>query len=96
MVVSTVGAAVNWPGDSQNLDLHINEKGMYKLVFPTQQLDFRRHFYRFQKTLLLCVVSSCLTATYKQDAGRSSASHHQDSRQHQLVITYCDNQMQDI
>ena len=96
MVVSTVGTTVNWPGDSQKLDVHINQKGVYKMVFSTQQLDFRRHFYRFKQTLLLCVVSSCLTATYKQDAERSSASHHQDSRQHQLVITCCDNQIKTI
>ena len=44
--VSTVGTAVNWPRDSQKLDLYINEEGMYELLFSSQQRkakDFRRH-----------------------------------------------------
>ena len=46
MVVTTDGRTVNWPRDSQKLDLYINEEGMYELLFSSQQpkaKDFRRH-----------------------------------------------------
>ena len=45
-VVTTAGTTVNWPKDSQKLDLYINEEGMYELLFSSQQLkakDFRTH-----------------------------------------------------
>ena len=45
-VVPTVSPTVNWPRDSQKLDLCINEEGMYELLFSSQQLqakNFRRH-----------------------------------------------------
>ena len=37
VVIPTVGATVNWPRDSQKLDLYINEEGMYELLFSSQQ-----------------------------------------------------------
>ena len=43
-----MGTTVNWPRDSQKLDLYINEEGMYELLFSSQQpkaKDFRRHCY---------------------------------------------------
>ena len=46
--IPTVGTTVNWPRDSQKLDLYINEEGMYELLFSSQQpkaKDFRRHCY---------------------------------------------------
>ena len=46
MVVPTVGTTVSWPRDSQKLDLHINEEGMYELLFSSQQpkaKDFKRY-----------------------------------------------------
>ena len=36
-VIPTVGTTVNWPRDSQKLDLYINEEGMYELLFSSQQ-----------------------------------------------------------
>ena len=46
IVVPTVGTTVNWPRDSQKLDLYISEEGIYELLFSSQQpkaKDFRRH-----------------------------------------------------
>ena len=46
MAVPTKGTTVNWPKDSQKLDLYINEEGMYELLFSSQQpkaKEFRRH-----------------------------------------------------
>ena len=37
VVVLRVGTTVNWPRDSQKLDLYINEEGMYELLFSIQQ-----------------------------------------------------------
>ena len=34
--VPTVGTTVNWPRDSQKLNLYINEEGMYELLFSSQ------------------------------------------------------------
>ena len=37
---------MNWPKDSRKNDYYINEKGMYKIVFSSQQpkaKDFRKH-----------------------------------------------------
>ena len=37
---------VNWPSDSQKYDLYISEKGIYELVFSSQQpfaRKFRKH-----------------------------------------------------
>ena len=31
----TVGTTVNWPRDSQKLDLYINEEGRYELLFSS-------------------------------------------------------------
>ena len=45
-VIPTLGTTVNWPRDSQKLDLYINEEGMYELLFSSQRpkaKDFRRH-----------------------------------------------------
>ena len=45
-VVSTAGMTVNWPKDSQKLELYINEEGVYELLFSIQQSKakhFRRH-----------------------------------------------------
>ena len=45
-VVRAVASTVNWPRDSQKLDLYISEEGMYELLFSRQQpkaKDFRRH-----------------------------------------------------
>ena len=36
-VAPTVGTTVNWPRDSQKLDLYINWEGMYELLFSSQQ-----------------------------------------------------------
>ena len=39
-------SSMNWPIDSQKLDLYINEKGMIELLILSQQpeaKDFRRH-----------------------------------------------------
>ena len=36
-VVTTAGTSVNWPKDSQKLDLYTSEEGMYKLLFSSQQ-----------------------------------------------------------
>ena len=35
--VPTAGTPVNWPKDSQKYNLHINEEGMYELLFSSQQ-----------------------------------------------------------
>ena len=46
VVVPTAGTTVNWPKDSQKLDLYINEEWMYQLLFSSQQpkaKDFRKH-----------------------------------------------------
>ena len=43
---TTVRMTVNWPRDSQKLDLYIIEGGMYELLFSSQQpkaKDFTRH-----------------------------------------------------
>ena len=58
--LSSVPAAdtpVDWPKDSQQFDIYINEEWMYELLFSIQQPS-----KRFQKTLLQCIVSSCSTA----------------------------------
>ena len=37
---------VDWPKDSQQYDIYINDKGMYEIVFSSQQLqakDFKKH-----------------------------------------------------
>ena len=47
-VVPTVSTTVNWPRDSQKLDLYINEEVMYELLFSSQQpktKDCRRHCF---------------------------------------------------
>ena len=39
------GTSVDWPKDSQNFDIYVNEEGMYELLFLIQQpraKDFRR------------------------------------------------------
>ena len=44
--VPTVSTAINWPRDTQKLDLYISEEGMYELLFSSQQpkaKDYRRH-----------------------------------------------------
>ena len=33
VVVTTAGTTVNWPKDSQKLDIYINGEGMYELLF---------------------------------------------------------------
>ena len=46
VVITTIGATVNWPRDSQKLDLYINEEGMHELLFSRQQpkaIEFRIH-----------------------------------------------------
>ena len=64
--------SVDWPKDSQKFDIYVNEEAMYEIVFSSQQPKARE---RLQETLLQCVVSSCLTAAYKQNEGRISTSH---------------------
>ena len=55
--VPTADTLVDWPKDSQQFDIYINEEWMYELLFSIQQPS-----KRFQKTLLQCIVSSCSTA----------------------------------
>ena len=46
VVVQSMDTTVNWPRDSQKLDLYINEERKYKRLFSSQQpkaKDFRRH-----------------------------------------------------
>ena len=56
-VVSTEGMTVNWPKDSQKLELYINEEGMYELSTVKGK--------RLQKTLLQCDIPTDSAATYK-------------------------------
>ena len=38
---------INWPKDSQKYDIHTNEKGIYKLLFSSEQpkaKDFKKHW----------------------------------------------------
>ena len=70
--VLTAVTPVDWPKDSQKFDIYVNEEAMYEIVFSSQQPKARE---RLQETLLQCVVSSCLTAAYKQNEGRISTSH---------------------
>ena len=62
VAVPTVGTTVNWPKDSQKLDLYINEEGMYELLFSSQQL-------------LQYVVPTDSTAAHRQNKGRTATSH---------------------
>ena len=70
-VVLTAGATVNWPRDSQKLDLYINEDGMYELLFSSQQpkaKDFRRHCCN--------VLLPHVRQQQKQNTGRTSTNYH--------------------
>ena len=65
---------IDWPKDSRKDDYYISEEGMCELVFGSQQPSQGNSLVnsqgkRLQKTLLQCVVSSCLTAAYKQNEG---------------------------
>ena len=70
-VVLTAGATVNWPRNSQKLDLYINEDGMYELLFSSQQpkaKDFRRHCCN--------VLLPHVRQQQKQNTGRTSTNYH--------------------
>ena len=56
--VHTACILINWPKDSQKYNIYTNEEGMCELLLSNQQPKAKK----LQKTLLQCVVSSCLTA----------------------------------
>ena len=71
---------MDWSKDSRKDDYYISEEGMCELVFGSQQPSQGNSLVnsqgkRLQKTLLQCVVSSCLTASYKQNEEGPSTSH---------------------
>ena len=79
VVVTTAGATLNWPKDSQKLDLYINEEGMYELLFSSQQpkaKDFRKHCCN----MIFPQIQQQLTNKMKEE--------------HQQAIKERDNQMQ--
>ena len=77
----TAGTTVNWPKDSQKLDLYINEEGMYELLFSSQQpkaKDFRRHCCN----VIFLQIQQQLTNKMKEE--------------HQQAIAEKDNQIQNL
>ena len=66
-IVPSKVTLVDCPKDLQRCNIYINEEGMYELLFSRQQAKAKEVP---QEVLLQCVISPCLTATYKQDEGR--------------------------
>ena len=94
-VVPTLGATVNWPRDSQKLDLYITEEGMYELLFLSQQPkaeDFRRHCCN----VLFLHVRQRLTEKMKED--HQQAIEEKDAALALITddLQGCDNQIQAI
>ena len=74
--VTTAGTTVNWPKDSQKLDLYINEVGMYKLLFSSQQpksKDFRRHCCN----VIFTQIRQPLTNKMKEEHQQAITDHQQ-------------------
>ena len=70
-VVPTVSTTVNWPRDSQKLDLYINEEGMYELLFSSQQPQAKD----FKKTAAICcflMFDSSLETKYRKNTNKLS------------------------
>ena len=57
----------DWPGTREKMTITSMKRGRMRQYF---QVNSQR-----KKTLLQCVVSSCSTAAYKQNTGRTSTSH---------------------
>ena len=71
-----MGTTVNWPRDSQKLDLYINKEGMYELLFSSQQpkaKDFRRHCCN----VLFPHVRRQLTNKMKEEHRQAITDHQQ-------------------
>ena len=72
---------VNWPRDSQKLDLYINEEEMYELLFSSQQPK-AKEFKRYCCNVMFPQIREQLT-----NKRRTSASHHgprQSNTGHQI------------
>ena len=79
--VPTVSRTVNWPRDSQKLDLYINEEDMHELLFSSQQpktKDCRRHCFN----MLFPEIRRQLTNKVKEE--------------HEQAIEEKDNQIQTL
>ena len=67
---------VNWPRDSQKLDLYTNEEGMYELLFSSQQpkaKDFGRQYCN----VLFPYVQQQLTNKMKKEHQQAITDHQQ-------------------
>ena len=76
VVVQAMDTTVNWPRDSQKLDLYINEERKYKRLFSSQQpkaKDFRRHCCN----VLFPHIRQQLT---KKNERRPSTSHQRSTK----------------
>ena len=88
MVVFTVGTTVNWPRDSQKLDLYINEKGMYELLCSSQQPKAKQ-FSGYCCNVLFPHVRQQLTNKMKED-------DQQAIKEKDAALAHRDNQIQAI
>ena len=81
VAIPRAGTTVNWPRDSQKLDLYINEEEMYQLLFSSQHpkvKDFGRHCCN----VILPQIRQQLTNKIKEE--------------HQQAIKEKDNQIQSL
>ena len=77
----TVGTTVNWPRDSQKVDLYINDEGMYELLFSSQQPE-AKDFRRYCCNVLFAEIQQQLTNKMKEE--------------HQQAIEKKDNQIESL
>ena len=88
VVVLRVGTTVNWPRDSQKLDLYINEEGMYELLFSIQQSKakkFRKH------------CSNVLFPHVRQQLTNNMVEYHQQAlKEIDAALAHRDSQIQAI
>ena len=82
--VPAAGTTVNWPRDSQKLDLYINEEGMYQLLFSSQQPK-ANNFRRYCCNVIFPQIRQHLTNKMKEE-------HQQAIEEKDATIVHRDNQ----
>ena len=93
--VPTAGTTVNWPKDSQKLDLYINEEEMYELLFSSQQpkpKDFRRHccnviFLQIQQQLTNKMKEEHQQATEEKDNQIQNLEFRNEEHQQKTLMS---------
>ena len=87
-VVRAEGTTVNWPSDSEKLDLYINEEGIYELQFSSQQPK-AKDFRKYCCNVLFPHVRQQLTCKMQED-------HQEAIKEKDAALAHRDNQIQTI